>query len=433
LRNAVKDAGNQGLKEELQTAGEKLRQNNPAESAAAQQSAGKRLDAIANALSEKQPDQAEELKKKEKTADDAFKLEQEQDELRKKVKAADKIEDPAKREEELKKLAAQQEQLQKKAEDLLEKLTRDRQDAAADALRDSIEKMQAAKDELEQGKAPKEQEEQALDRLKDTVDKLDQQQEKEEQKLSREKQRELAEQLKGIRDRLQATDDEAARIQAEVLKKKEWTLPLEKSLRTAGETVTTVGEELKQFTEKELKDLPVFNRLAEQAATLAESAAKRIGERQEQIKDASGDPFDPVAEAAADDRTRRPLKTAIRRLNHILDSLAEDPKKGGGDQPKPGDPMEQPGGDPGGAGQGGPQQNGVPPLAQLKALRGIQAELNTRTREFDTAHPDKSKLTDADREELQELERSQTEVAELFDKLKGEFEKLKSQQGPKLP
>lgn len=434
LRNAVKDAGNQGLKEDLQNAGEKLRQNNPAASNAAQQSAGQRLDAIANALSEKQPDQADELKKKEKTADDAFKLEQEQDELRKKVKAADKIEDPAKREEELKKLAAQQEQLQKKAEDLLEKLTRERQDAAADALRESIEKMQAAKEELEQGKAPKEQEQQALDRLKDTVDKLDQQQEKEEQKLSREKQRELAEQLKGIRDRLQAADDEAARIQAEVLKKKEWTLPLEKSLRTVGETATIVGGELKQFAEKELKELPVFLRLAEQAATLAESAARRIGERQEQIKDASGDPFDPVAEAAADDRTRRPLKTSLRRLNHILDSLAEDPKKGGADQPQPAEqPMDQPGGDPGGMGQGGPQQNGVPPLAQLKALRGIQAELNTRTREFDTAHPDKAKLTDADREELEELERSQREVAELFDQVKGEFEKLKSQQGPKLP
>lgn len=433
LRNAVKDAGNQGLKEDLQTAGEKLRQNNPAESAAAQQAAGKRLEAIANALSEKQPDQADELKKKGQTADDAFKLEEQQDELRKKVKAAEKIEDPVKREEELKKLAAQQEQIQKKAEDLLEKLTRERQDAAADALRESIEKMQAAKDELEQGKAPKEQD-QALDRLKQTVDKLDQQQEKEEQKLSREKQRELAEQLKGVRDRLQATDDEAGRIQAEVLKKKEWTLPLEKSLRAAGETVITVSEELKQFTAKELEPLPVFKRLAEQAATLAESAVKRIEERQEQIKDASGDPFDPVAETAADDRTRRPLKTAIRRLNHILDSLAEDPKKGGADQPKPTEqPVEQPGGGDMGMGQGGPQQNGVPPLAQLKALRGIQAELNTRTREFDTAHPDKSKLMDADREELEELERSQHEVAELFEQVKKEFEKLKSQQGPKLP
>ncbi len=434
LRNAVKDAGNQGLKEDLQSAGEKLRQNNSSASAAAQQSAGQRLDAIADALSEKQPDQSEELKAKEKTADDAFKLEQEQDELRKKVQKAEKIEDPAKREEELKNLARQQEQLQQKAEDLLERLTRDRQDAAADKLRESIEAMQAAKDQLEQGKAPKEQQEQALDRLKDTVDKLDQQKEKEEQKLGREKQREVAEQLKALRDRLQAADDEAARIQAEVLKKKEWSRALEKSLRDLSETATAVSDELKQFTAKELEPLPVYKRLAEQAATLTDAAAKRFDERLELVKDAADDPFDPVAEAVSDDRTRRPLKTAIRRLTHIVDSLGDDPKRGGGEQPKPMDPM--PPMDPmggGGMGPGGDQPKGIPPLAQLKALRGIQAELNTRTREFDTAHPDKTKLSDADREELEELERSQREVAELFDQVKKEFEKLKPDTEPKQP
>ncbi len=432
LRNAVKDAGNQGLKEDLQTAGDKLRQNNPAASSAAQQAAGQRLDAIADALAEKQPDQSEELKKKSQTADDAFKLEQEQDELRKKVQQAEKVEDPVKREEELKNLARQQEQLQQKAEDLLERLTRDRQDAAADKLRESIEAMQAAKDQLEQGKAPKEQEEQALDRLKDTVDKLDKQQEKEEQKLGREKQREVAEQLKALRDRLQAADDEAARIQAEVLKKKEWSRPLEKSLRDLSETATAVSDELKQFTTKELEPLPVYKRLAEQAATLTDAAAKRFDERLGLVKDAEGDPFDPVVEAVADDRTRRPLKTAIRRLTHIVDSLGDDPKKG--DQPKPMDPtgpMDPM--DPMAGGQNGDRPKGIPPLAQLKALRGIQAELNTRTREFDAAHTDKTKLTDADREELEELERSQREVAELFEQVKKEFEKLKPQPEPMLP
>lgn len=434
LRTAVKDAGNQGLKEDLQTAGDKLRQNNPAESSAAQKSAAERLDAVANALSEKQPDPTEELKKRGQTADDAFKLEQQQDELRRKVKEAEKVEDPKQREEELKKLAKEQEDLQKKAEDLLERLTREREDAAADKLREAIEKMEAAKDQLEQGKAPKEPDQQALDKdLQETTNKLDQQKEMEEQKLGREKQRELAEQLKGLRDRLKAADDEAGRIQAEALKRKQWPLSLEKSLRDLGEAVTTIGEEVQTFADKELEQLPVYKRLATQAATQSAAAAKRIGERQEIIKEASGDPFDPIAEAAADDRSRRPLKTAIRRLNHILDSLAEDPKK---DQPPP-KPMDQPGGGGGGdmppMGQGGPPPNGVPPLAQLKALRSIQAELNTRTRDFEAAHPDKSKLADADREELEELERSQREVAELFDKLKEEFEKLKSQQEPKLP
>lgn len=433
LRDAVKNAGNQGLKDDLQTAADKLRQNNPEASNRAQQSAAGRLDAIAEALGEKPPPAEEELQKKGKTADDAFALEQQQDELRKKVKEAEKIADPAKREEELKKLAREQEQLQKKAEDLLEKLTRDRQDAAADKLRESIEQMEAAKQELEQGKAPNEQEQQALDRLQETVDKLDKEKEKEEQKLSAEKRGELAEQLKGIRDRLRATDDEAARIQAEVLKKKAWDRAKVVSLGDLEDRAKAVAEELRQFTAKELEQLPVYKQLAEQAATQTDAAAKRFGERKNDTLDALGEAFDPVGEAVADDRTRRPLKTAIRRLNHILDSLAED-KKPPADGQTPMDPMGGQGGGGGNMGMGGGEQpGGVPPLAQLKALRSIQAELNDRTREFDTAHPDKTKLTQADREELEELERSQREVAELFDKVKGEFEKLKSQQEPKLP
>lgn len=438
LRAAVKDAGNQGLKEDLQAAGDKLRQNNPAESSAAQKNAAQRLEAIADALSEKQPDAKDELKKRGQTADDAFKLEQEQDELRQKVKAAEKIEDPVKREEELKRLARQQEQLQKKAEDLLERLTRDREDAAADKLRDSIEAMQSAKEQLEQGKAPQQQEKEALDRLKETVDKLDKEQEKEEQKLGREKQREMVEQLKALRDRLQSADTEAGRIQAEVLTRKEWTRTLEKSLRDLSEAVVTVADEVAQLSEKELEPLPVYQRLAEQSAKLSNNAAKRFDERLEQVKDAAGDPLDPVVEAVADDRTRRPLKTAIRRLSHIVDSLAEDPKPvDGADGTKPMSPMD-PAEKPSGMGQGGggnapPPPTGVSPLAQLKALRGIQFELNTRTRDFEAAHPDKSRLTDADREELEELERSQREVAELFEQVKGEFEKLKNQQAPKLP
>ncbi|MCU0704903.1 MAG: hypothetical protein MUF18_13075, partial [Fimbriiglobus sp.] len=432
LRNAVKDAGNQGLKDDLQASADKLRQNNPAEATTSQSSAAKRLDAIAEALTEKQPDRAEELKQKGKKADEAFKLEQDQEGLKEKVKNAEKIADPTERNEELKKLAAEQDHIQRKAEELLERLTRDRQDASADKLRDSIDAMQKAKEQLEQGIAPNEKEQEALDRLKESVDRLDREQNQEEQKLGREKQRELAEMLKGLRDRLQAADDEAARLHSEVTKKKAWTLPLEKSLRTVSETLATVGAEVKEFTEKELDPLPVYKRLAGQAAVLVDSATKRFDERMEQIKDASGDPFDLVVEVAADERSRRPLKTAIRRLNHILDSLAEDPKKTGAEAPKPGEPKGQDG-DMSTGPQGNPEQKGVPPLAQLKALRGVQAELNTRTRDFEMAHPDKSKLLDVEREELEELERSQREVAELFEQVKKEFEKLKSQQEPKLP
>ena len=113
------------------------------------------------------------------------------------------------------------------------------------------------------------------------------------------------------------------------------------------------------------------------------------------------------------------MRTALRRLDQILDTLKEDPKaqanqqggQGGGE-----------GGGGGGGGGGDMAGGGIPPLAQLKALRAMQAEVNERTAEFAKAHPDPAKLTDDERDELKELEQAQRDVAELFDKLASFFQ-----------
>src|SRR6185369_10347406 len=115
----------------------------------------------------------------------------------------------------------------------------------------------------------------------------------------------------------------------------------------------------------------VFNRLSTQSADAMARAAKYAGQRREDLL--GGDPFDPETEKLNGDRVARPMATALRRLDQILDTLKEDPKKqqaannaGGG------------GGGGGGDGDmgGGQQGPGIPPLAQLKALRAMQAEVN---------------------------------------------------------
>jgi hypothetical protein len=422
LRDAVANSGGQDLVNDLRAAGSELQKNNPAQSSSAQKSAAARLDKLAQSLAEKSPEAAEQLRKKKELADEIDKLAEEQDELRKKVKQAEQIEDPEKRQEELKKLAREQDQLREKTERAAEKLTREREPDAADTLRAAADKMDAAKSELDEGKVPGEQQQEALDRLNESVKQLDDQREQDQDKLAREKRAELANQLKAVRERLKATDDEAGRIQQGVLKQGGWDRGLIASLGDLEDRAKAVADEIRGFAGKELDPLPVFKRLADQAATLTDAAAKRFAERKTDALDAASQPFDPKAEEAADDRTRRPIRTALRRLDHVLDSLKDDPK------PKPMDGGDQPMGGGGGdmppmGGGGGDQPSGVPQLAQLKALRGIQAELNDRTKEFATAHPDAAKLSDADREELDELERSQREVAELIEAMKAAFEK----------
>ena len=146
-------------------------------------------------------------------------------------------------------------------------------------------------------------------------------------------------------------------------------------------------------------------------------SGKLFAERKGEVLDAAGQPFDGQAEQATDDRTRRPLKTALRRLDHILESITDKPKPMPmGDKPM-GPPMPMPEMPPGDGEAPKMPPGGVPPLAQLKALRAIQAEVNERTAALAKLQPDKEKLNDADREELDELERTQREIAELLEKL----------------
>ena len=418
LRSAVQKAGGQELVEDLRKAGQELQQNNPAQSNDAKQSAADKLAKLAEALGEKQPDGADELKKKKQTADDIDKLAAEQDELRKKAKAAAMIPDEKQRAEELAKLAREQEQLKKKTEDAADKLTRDRQQDAADKLRAAAEQMDGAAKDLAGGKPPEDKQDEALQKLDEAVAKLDKEREKDAEKLSQEKKEELAERLKAMRDRLKATDDEAGRIQAGVLKEMGWDRAKIAGVGDLEDRAKAIAEELRGFAEKELEPLPVFKQLTEQAADQTEKSGKLFGERKTEALDNAGQPFDKKAEQATDDRTRRPLRTALRRIDHILESISEKPKPMPmGGAPMPGMMPEMPGEPPMMPPDGGTMPKGIPPLAQLKALRAIQAEVNERTAALAKIQPDKAKLSDADREELEELEKTQRDVAELLEKI----------------
>src|SRR5581483_4693082 len=74
----------------------------------------------------------------------------------------------------------------------------------------------------------------------------------------------------------------------------------------------------------------------------------------------------------------------------------------------------------GGGGGGGPQApggDGIPAVAQLKALRALQQEVNDRTAAFARKHPDVAKLTEDEKTELSGLRKDQDEVAGLLEEI----------------
>lgn len=418
LRDAVAQSGGQQLSADLRAAGEAAKAGRTGEAETARAAAAERLGKMADSLKEKQPEVSKDELKKNRTQDEADlkSLQEEQDELRKKTKQAEAKDDPVERAEELKRLAKEQEKLQKDAEKLAEKLTRDRAEKTAETVKRAAEQMAAAAAEQRQGRRADAEQNEALEQLQDAQKEFRKETASADEQLAREEREKQIERIKSLRDRQAAALAEAKRLLAEAIRAKRWERPLLVSLSDLAETELAIVGELRPFAEKDFESLPVFARLASSAADAMEKAKLRIGERKDDLLTA--DPaaaFDPETESIAHARLLQPMTLALKRLDLLLDAVKPDAKKPDA-QGQAGEPM--PMGDPageGGAAGGGPPGNSIPAMAQLKAIRGMQADLNERTAEFQKAHPNPDQLDDEAKEELKELERDQREISDLFE------------------
>jgi hypothetical protein len=421
LRKAVQNAGGQALPEDLRKAAEAMRANRQGESVSQDKSAAMRLERFADSLAEQKTDDVPELakKKKKNLANQLDDIAGQQDELRKKAESADKIADPGQREQELQKLAREQDKLVEQTRDLLQKLQRERADDAARDARKALDKMEAARDDLEQGKSPANEQKDATEKLDDARDKLDQAAARAPQELSDEKRRKLADLVTALHERQKAAVAEAARIQAKVLADKKWSRPVLQSYKDLEDRERSLATEVAALAEREFKDLLVFARIVKDAAEAMEKAGDRAKIRRQDALDADPDtPFDADLEKSNAGRVGRPMELALRRLEQVLEALKPENPMAKKEREKKDGPMPKSGGGmlPMGGGGGG-NDDVIPPLAQLKALRALQSDLNARTAEFDKLHPDRDKLTDEDKEDLKDLEDAQREIASLFEEM----------------
>ena len=414
LRTAVVDAGGQALPDDLRRAADSLRANRQGEAATLARSAAARLDRLAAGLVERPADAVPELAKPKKRADQSDDLAGAQDDLRKRAEAANMTADPDERAAELKRLAPEQQKLVERTRELLQRLTRERADDAARDARAALEKMEAARDDLERGTDAAAAQREATNKLDAARDRLDAATApKPDERLGDEARRRLADRVTALLGRQTAAAAEAGRIQDKVLKDRKWSRPLLASAADFEDRERALAVEVTALADREFADLPVFARVAADATAAMTQAADRAQARRRDALDADPDAvFDPELEAAADARVRRPLDLAARRLQLILDVLKDDAAKAKAAQPPAAPPKgTEPPAPPAGDG------DALPPLAQLKALRALQAELNARTAAFAAAHPDAAKLTDEERDDVKELEAAQGRITALFEQL----------------
>jgi hypothetical protein len=385
----VQAAGGQAVPDDLRAAADELRQNRPGESAAARRDAADRLDKLANPLAEPSGS----------PADAARELARRQDELRKKAEAA------ADAGPELQKLAREQRKLRDDAEALAARLTREQKPEAAAAAKQAAGRMAESAEQLAGGKPPADAQDQAAEKLDEVQKSLDPMTKPEQ--LGREEQTRLAEKLKALRERQAAAVAEAERILTAAADG--WDRPLVASLGDLEERQTGLAAEVRPLADGDLKTLPVFAKLVQQAADAMTLAAKRAGE----TRDDAGPDAKPSA--VTRDRLMTPMRTALRRLDQVLAALGEDKPPAGTKPPTPDAPPEPPM-------EATDRPNpGVSPLAQLKALRAMQAEVAEQTAAFAEAHPDRDKLTEDERAELAALEAAQKDILDLFAGLAEQF------------
>src|SRR6185312_5806073 len=173
LRKAVEAAGGQALPDDLREAAKALRANQQGDSAAKDRDAAERLQRFSEALNEKADDAVPELGKKRKLANKLDDLAAGQDDLRRRTEQASRIKDEAGRVQELKRLAAEQQKLADETRELVQKLQRDRNDDAARDARKALDKMEAARDDLERGMNPANDQQDATEKLDGARDRLD--------------------------------------------------------------------------------------------------------------------------------------------------------------------------------------------------------------------------------------------------------------------
>jgi hypothetical protein len=377
----------------------------------------KTLEQMVKALDEQRKDEIERLVKKQKGAQKELdELGERLEKLRKKVEQARKIPDAAQRKAELKKLAEEQRKLEEEARKKSRELARLQAPRAGKEMARAAEEMGKAARKLEEGEDPDEAQQEAQDRLDRAQDDLQEAQKEAENELAREQLARIADQIKGLKERQDAAIEESQRLHRQMLKAG-WTRALVASLKQHGQGQAGLGKEAAGLTEK-LKGAPVFEMLLKKSGKAMQEATQRIAEHREKAILRQGmfplDKEELADENRFEERLEKHQKEASRRLERLLDALkpelntAQRPPEdgqpgGGGGQKKDGKGL-RPG-------------DGIPPVAQLRALRDEQKDVKERTESFARLHPEGRDLTAEQRAELEAIHAEQEELFRLFREL----------------
>jgi hypothetical protein len=250
--------GSPSLAAQIQGAMRALELNKLGDAKAAQESATQTLRRVQDALAEAPERDADRLAKRLKQAEQEVNdVADEQERLQKRATDARAMSDPVERQDVLEKLAREQEQLRERADDLAQRLSRMRQESAAQNLRRATRAMDQAREQIEQSQPAEGKQEEALDRLDDAQSEIEQARKRLDDELQRERRAKILDALSGFVARQTALAAESERVFQTARTEKLWTRALQKSLIEMGQAEAALGGDLDRFAESSVKDAKV--------------------------------------------------------------------------------------------------------------------------------------------------------------------------------
>lgn len=423
----IKDTKNRlemALPDRMQDVSNNLRKTMVHKAIGQQDNSIKTLNKIVEALQESRTDELERLVKKQKQAKNELKdLVERLQKLKKKVQDANKIADPEKRRQALKKLRDEQKKLQEEVAKKARDMAPLRASGAGEEMRQAAEELDKALKRLEDGENPEENQQAALDRLQQAQEKLKEAEKRTQDELEREQLARIADRLKGLKGRQDAAIGESERLHTKILRGGPQQAGLRASFDTHRKSQNHLAEEANRLAKK-LEGAKVYALVLNKVGEDMTKAAKSIHDRLKATVFHEF-PFGKAALAEEKDAQQKIIKHqehARDRLQRLLSALQDEikKKKQQAQQKQQGEDGkgEQKGGNGGGQPQGGVQaQDGIPAVAQLKVLRGEQADINQRTKTFAKDHPAMDNLPQQAQEELNSIHADQEAIYLLFQEL----------------
>jgi hypothetical protein len=392
MADAIEQARRQGVAETMRQAGRGVEQNRISQATQGQRQAANELREMLDILSSRRENELGRLVKKLREAEqDLARLANEQQGLQKKLKTAEKLPEEERRRE-LERLTREQRQLQEEAKRFARKLERLQAENAGANVAEAGGKMGQASDSGEAGEAGSaaEQAQAAEQDLEDAQRELAARRREAETDLAQEQLARMEDAVASLHERQQKLVGETIHYQLREKERGNLTRAEAASVRELARNQSALRDEMQELS-KTLAGAEVFQFVLEIAGGDMTRAAERLDQRD------------------LGDQTLMYENSALARIAQLKSALDEDAA------PKSEKPDDEQGGGEGGGQEGSGKKTGS--LAELKLLKAIQGQINSRTTALAEAKSQPSPDKSQQESEFELLSREQGRLADLVTNL----------------